>query len=136
METDQSLGELIKELRDDMIILAKEEIALAKTELAENAKRTGKNIGVLAGGGLTAFAALILFLMGLAKAAAALFINMNLSPTTSEMLGYFIVAIMVAIIAGIFISKALQVLKNNPLIPEKTIETLNEDKKWAKKKIK
>lgn len=135
METEPSLGELIKQLRDDTTILVKDEIALAKTEISENAKKTGRNIGFLAGGGLVAFVALIMLLMGLARAVAALFISMDLSPTISELLGYLIIAAIVGIVAAVLISKALQVLKNDPFTPEKTIETLKDDKKWAKKKI-
>lgn len=135
-QNEPSLGELIKQLRDDTTVLVKDEIALAKTELTENAKKTGRNIGILVGGALVAFVALIMLLMGLAKAVAAGFIAMELSPTISEVLGYLIVAVIIGIVAGVLISKALQVLKNDPLTPEKTIETLKDDKQWAKKKIK
>lgn len=136
METEISMGTLIKQLRDDTTTLVKDEIALAKTELAENAKRTGRNLGFLAAGGLVAFVALIMLLMGLAKGVAALLIGMEISPFVAELLGYLIIAVAVGIIAGILISKALQALQNNPLSPEKTIKTLKEDKQWAQEKIK
>ena len=131
MNDNPSLGVLLKNLRDDTSFLVSEEIALAKTEISENISRTTKNVGYLAVGAFVALVALIMFLMGISKALAAFFVSLNLGATTADFLGYLSVAIIVGSVAGFLINKALNTLKEKPLLPEKTIKTLKEDKQWA-----
>lgn len=46
---DQSLGELVGEISRDLSTLVRQELALAKAELAQTAKRAGAGAGLLAG---------------------------------------------------------------------------------------
>lgn len=136
MHKEPTLGDLLKDLRDNTTALVREEVALAKTEIAENVKRTATNTGYLAGGGLVAFVALILLLMAVAKVVALIFIYMDMNRTLAEVLGYAGVATAVGLTAAVLIAKALQTLKDQPLLPKQTIETLKEDKEWAQQKVK
>ena len=52
---ERSIGQLLKELRDETTTLLRQEVDLAKTEMGEKASRVGKNLGSLAVGGGVAF---------------------------------------------------------------------------------
>jgi hypothetical protein len=49
--------------------------------------------------------------------------------------GLAIVALIVGVISVAMIAKGVQTLKKLSLVPEKTVETLKEDKTWARNKI-
>lgn len=49
---DSSVGELLGEVTRDLSTLMRQEIALAKAEVSESAKRAGKGAGMLAGAGV------------------------------------------------------------------------------------
>ena len=49
---DASVGELLGEVTRDLSTLMRQEIALAKAEVGESAKRAGKGAGLLAGAGV------------------------------------------------------------------------------------
>jgi len=65
-----SLGDLLGDVSRDLSALFREEIALAKAELTESAKRAGKGAGFLTGAGITGHLAVvflsltIMFLLG------------------------------------------------------------------------
>ena len=61
--TEHSLANLIRELRDETMTLMRQEIALAKAELAEKASRMGKKAIFVGVGGALAGAALIFLLL-------------------------------------------------------------------------
>lgn len=133
--TDPSLVDLLKELRNETTELVREEVALAKTEVSEGVKVVGRNVGLLGVGAFVGLLSLVLLLEGLAKLIAVMLVAIDLSPALSEFLGYLAVAMVAGIAAAVVISKALDRLKENPLIPEKTIETLKEDKQWIQEKV-
>jgi hypothetical protein len=53
------LGELLTEVSKDLSSLFRQEVALAKAELTESAKKAGKGAGMFGGAGLTALFALL-----------------------------------------------------------------------------
>jgi Flp pilus assembly protein TadB len=53
------LGELLSDVSKDLSSLFRQEVALAKAELTDSAKRAGKAGGMLGGAGVTAFFALL-----------------------------------------------------------------------------
>lgn len=53
------LGELLSDVSKDLSTLFRQEIALAKAELTESAKKAGKGAGMFGGAGLTALFALL-----------------------------------------------------------------------------
>lgn len=63
---EQSLGELVATATRDLSVLVHQEIELAKSELAEQAKRAGMGAGLLSGAGV--FALLGVFLLCFAAA--------------------------------------------------------------------
>ncbi len=120
---DRSLGELFSELSQETSTLVRQEVQLAKTEMSQKASRVGKDVGFLAVGGAVAYAGLlaiiagVIFLLGLA-------IPLWLSA--------LLVGIVVAIVGYFLVKKGLDALKQEDLAPRETINTLKEDKEWAK----
>ena len=124
---DRSLGDLFGDLARDMGILVSQEVTLARTEIAETASRVGKDIAMLAVGGLVAYAGL------LAIVAAVIFL------IAERGVPLWVSALVVgAIIAGIgylLVQRGISALKRQDLTPRRTIQSIKEDTQWAKEQI-
>ncbi len=130
-----NIVDLLKRLRDDTSALVREEVALAKTEVSEKAAKLSRNVGYLAAGGLLGYSGLIIILMGLGSLLTQLFRDQGMREGTAGFLGFLIIGGIVAVISAGLVMKAIAALKQDSLKPEKTIETLQEDKQWAQNKI-
>ena len=124
---DRSLGELLSELTDEVRTLVRQEVTLAKVELKEKATRSGRNIGMIAGGGIVAYVG------GLAVVAAVILLLGLIMP-------YWLSALIVGavlLLAGYAIAqKGLDSFKEMNFKPERTTQTLQEDKQWIKEEVK
>ena len=124
---DRSLGELFGDLTRDMGLLVRQEVGLATTELSQKATRAGREVAMLAIGGLVAYAGLLAILaavvIGLAAAGLAWW------------LAALLVGVVVALIGALLIQRGLAALKRLDLTPRQTVETLKEDTQWAKEQI-
>jgi len=123
----RSLGELFASLSKDTTTLVRQEIELAKTEISEKVSEATKNVVSLVVGGAIAYAALILILAAVA---------VGLAQIMEPWLAVLIVGVVVAIIGMVLLQKGLSALKNLNFVPEKTIESLKEDKEWAQQQMK
>ena len=56
---DRSLGDLISEITEDLSTLVRQELELAKAELAQTASRTGKGAGMLGGAAVAGYFVLL-----------------------------------------------------------------------------
>jgi hypothetical protein len=135
MNEESSIVYLLKKLRDDTTTLVRDEISLAKTEISEKIASTSRNVGYLAVGALVAYAAVILFLQGIGLLLRDLFISGGMNQASASLLGFLIVGGVIGIIGALLIVKALNTLKNEPVAPTKTAETLREDKEWVQNKV-
>jgi hypothetical protein len=124
---ERSLGDLFAELTRETSTLVRKEVELAKTELGQKASKAGKNIGFLAIGGAVAYAG-ALALIG----AVILLLAQALD---SLWLSALLVGLLVAGVGAFLIQKGLAALRTVDLMPHKTLETLKEDKEWAKDQI-
>ena len=124
MATEASLGELVKQLSEQSSRLARQEVELAKAELAVKGKRAGIGAGMFGGAGAFGF-----YGFGALTAAAIL----ALGTAMDGWLAALIVAVVYGAIAGIL---ALQgkhkVQQATPPIPEEAAESVKEDVQWAK----
>ncbi len=134
-DNGRTLTDLLKELRDESIRLFRQEITLAKTEMSEKASHTGRNIGYLAAGGLVAYAGVILLLMALTVGLYVALVAMDVSHATAGWLAPLIVGGIVTAIGYGLVQKALSTLKQESLKPERTVETLQDNKNWIKEKV-
>ncbi len=120
---DRSLGELFSELTQETRTLVRQEVQLAKTEMSQKASRVGKDVGFLVAGGAVAYAGLLAIIAGVI-ALLGLVIPLWLSA--------LLVGLVVAAIGYFLVRRGLDALKQEDLAPRETIETLKEDKEWAK----
>ncbi len=135
MNGEPNIADLVRKLKDDVLSLVSEEVALAKTEISEKLSRTGRNLGYLAIGGLVASSALMLVLMSFGYLLGDLFAGKGFEPGMAAFLGFLIVAIVVGAISAALITKALKTLSADSIKPEKTVQSLREDKQWAQSKL-
>lgn len=124
---EQSIGELFGRLSQQMSVLVRQEVDLAKSELREKGKRAGAGAGLIGGGGL----------LGIGAFAA-------LTTTLILVLATFLAAWLAALIvtvayaagaAALAMSGKKKVQAVGSPMPEQTIETLKEDAQWAKTQL-
>jgi MFS family permease len=124
--SEASLAELVKQLSEQSSRLARQEVELAKAELAVKGKRAGIGAGMFGGAGMLGFYAL-----GALVAAAILV----LATAITAWLSALIIAVVLAAIAGVLaLQGKTKVQQATPPVPEEATESVKEDVKWAKTK--
>jgi hypothetical protein len=135
MADQPTIGELLKDLRGESTLLLREEIALAKKEISEKISSTALNLTYVVGGALVAYVAITFFFLAISSVIAQALIDQGIGIGWAIFLGLLIVALVIGAVSAGMIVKGVQTLKKQSLIPEKTVETLKEDKTWAQNKI-
>lgn len=124
---EESMGQLFKELSDDLSTLMRQELALAQAEMTQKGKRAGVGIGMLGAGGLLGFVGLL--------ALTATIIAL-LATTIKVWVAALIVTAVYFIAAGaLALVGKNQVTQAVPPVPNQTTETLKEDVQWAKTQL-
>ena len=124
---NRPLGDLFGDLASEMSNLVRQEVALAKVEVAQKAKYVGRNVGYLVVGGAVAYVAL------LAIVAAIIMLLAKVLPDWGAAL---LVGVVIGVVGWLLIGKAMMALQNADLTPRETVETLKEDATWMKEQIK
>ena len=124
---EQSIGDLLKHLSEQMATLVRQELELAKAEMQQKGKRAGVGIGLIGGGGVLALAA-----VGALTATLILLLG--------EWMDAWIAALIVTVVyaagaALLALRGKEKVSEATPPIPEETIDTVKEDVQWAKTQI-
>ena len=121
---DASVAELVKQLSEQTSRLARQEVELAKAELAIKGKRAGIGAGMFGGAGLFG-----LYAVGALTATAIL----ALATAVAAWLAALIVAVVLASIAGVLALRGKAKVKAaTPPVPEQATESVKEDVQWAK----
>lgn len=123
---ERSLGELFSELSSETSLLVRQEMALAKAEMTDKAREAGRQTALIVAGATLANAAV------LALVAAAI---IGLSLYVTPWLAALIVSLVVFIIAGLLIYSGVQSLKEMNPVPERTIQSIEEDVEWISEQI-
>ena len=114
-----SIGELVSALSEKLSALIRDEIRLAKAEMAEKAKNAGIGIGLFAGAGVLAFWAtgvlIATIILGIAEALPAWLASLIV------FLGILVVAVVLVLIG----KKSLE--KGNPPVPERAQASIKAD---------
>lgn len=124
---DRSLGELFADLVRETGTLVRQEVQLAKAELSRNAAEAGKGVASLVVGGAVVYAGFLALI-----AAAILALGQAGLPWW---LSALVVGLVVAAVGALLISRARAALRGANLVPTQTVETLKEDREWAKERI-
>ena len=121
---ERSLGELFGKLSTELTTLVRQELELARAELAEKGKQVGKGAGLLSGAGVVG-------LLAGGALTAAIVAALDLAMAT--WLAALIVAVVYGAVAAVL---ALQgkgrIQEATPPVPEQTVDTVKEDVAWAK----
>ncbi len=129
----RGLGALIKEMRDEVMILFRQEVALARTEVSEKMSHAMRNIMVILGGALLAFAGLTVLLIAAGHGVTAALMAAGME-ANALWLGPLIVGALVVIIGAMMAMSAKKKLQEESLVPEQTVQSLKENKEWVKSK--
>ena len=126
--SERPVGELLKELSNQTTTLVRQELELAKAEMAEKGKKAGLGAGMFGGAGLVG----LLALGSLTTCViAALDTGMEL------WLAALIVTAVYAAIAGALALLGKQKTQEaTPPAPEQAIDSTKEDVQWAKTRAK
>jgi hypothetical protein len=127
-DEDRSLGELFGDLARDTGVLVRQEVQLAQTELTQTAARVAREAGVLAVGGLVAYAGFLVLLAALTLGLVAAGLD--------AWVAALLVGAVVAVVGGVLVQRGLGALKREEVAPRQTVETLKEDAQWAKDQVK
>lgn len=121
---DEPLGEVARDLTRDLSLLVRQEVQLAKAEMAEKGRIAAPGVGMIGGATVAAL------LAGGALVAAAI---LALSIFLPEWLAALIVGTVLAVAAYVLVKQGKErVAEAGAPIPEQTIETVKEDVEWAK----
>jgi len=124
---EQPMGELFKQLSNDLSTLVRQELKLAQAEMTEKGKSAGLGVGLLSAAGVVGLLAL--------GALTALLIA-ALATGMDVWLAALIVTVVYAAVAGVLalVGKS-RVTEAVPPVPEQTVETVKEDVQWAKSQL-
>jgi uncharacterized membrane protein len=125
LRQERSIGELFGQLSQDMTLLVRQEIQLARTEMSDKISRLTTNLIAVGAGGF------VVYLGGLALVAAVILALRDLA-NISLAVSALIVGAVLAIIGWVMLQRGLKEMKRVDLAPRRTVETLKDDVQWAK----
>jgi uncharacterized membrane protein YqjE len=120
---DSSIGDLLKQLSTETSTLVKQELALARAELAEHGKQAGKGAGMLGAAGYMA----VLF-----GVALTLFLVLALGQFMDTWLSALIVTVVYGAIAAVLALRGKKEIQTATPPAPQTVETVKEDVEWAR----
>jgi MFS family permease len=122
--SEASIADLVKQLSEQTSRLARQEVELAKAELAAKGKRAGIGAGMFGGAGVFGF-----YAVGALVAAAIL----GLATAVAAWLAALIITAVLAAVAGVLaLQGKTKVQQATPPLPEQATESVKEDVQWAK----
>jgi uncharacterized membrane protein YqjE len=121
---ERGFGELLKQLSEETTRLVRQEIELAKAELAQKGKQVGMGAGLFGAAGVVGL---------LALAALTTCLILALDAAMPAWLAALIVAAVYGVVAAVLAMRGRAKVKQaTPPVPQQTIETVKEDVQWAK----
>lgn len=136
-ETSQptSIAGLLQNLRDGSTTLLRQEVALAKVELRENASEFGRNTVSLTVGALVAYAGFTVLLIGVGQLTTVGLVRAGIGPDIAPWLAPTFVGLVVALIGWGMFAKAKRSLSCDALTPKHTIESMKKNSQWVQNKL-
>jgi uncharacterized membrane protein YqjE len=123
VSVDDSVGQLVSQLTSDLGDLTRQELALAKAELQEEAMKAGKGAGMLGGAAVAGWM-------------VALFVSFTIMWALDEVMDLIwaalIVAVLWAIVAAVLAARGRKELQEVSPKPDQTVDSLKEDAQWLK----
>ncbi len=123
---EPSLGDLFRDLSEETKHLVQQEVALAKAEASDKAKKAGAHITKIAAGAFVAYAGFVVTLVGLGTLIGALLSDMELG-NEYAWLGLLIVGLLTLVVGAIIAKSGLSDFKNTDFSLQRTSRTLSND---------
>jgi len=121
---EQPLGEVARDLTRDLSLLVRQEVELAKAEMAKKGRIAAPGLGMIGGAGAAAL---------MAAGALTAFAILVLATFLPDWLAALIVGAVLAAAAYVLAMRGKErVEEAGAPVPEQTIETVKEDVEWAK----
>jgi hypothetical protein len=121
---ERPIGEVAKNLTSDLSLLLRQEIELAKAEMAQKARTVAPGLGMFGGAGVVALCA---------AGALTAFLVLVFSLFLPDWAAALIVGVAMAAVAFVLIRQGKERIADaGKPVPEQTIETVKEDVEWAK----
>ena len=121
---EASIAELVKQLSEQTSRLARQEIELAKAELAVKGKRAGLGAGMFGGAGIFGF-----YAVGALTATGILALATAIAAWLAALI---VTAVLGAIAGGLALQGKTKLQQATPPVPEQATESVKEDVQWAK----
>lgn len=130
-----SIATLLRDLRDETSTLLRQEVELAKTEMSEKASHMISNSIQVAIGGFVAYLGAILLVFGLADLVATILIRIGLEPDMATWIARALTGGILILVGWLMLNKAKKAFASESLVPERTLESLKQNKEWAQNKL-
>ena len=125
----RSVGSLLRDLADGSATLVRDEITLARLEVATILRSVGVGTAFVAGGGVLALLGTLALLTGIILLTGDQWLRDR----------YWLAALLVAALTGAvafwFAKRGMGLLSPSKLAPDQTVATLKEDKEWLKRQL-
>jgi predicted phage tail protein len=122
---DRTLGELFGEFSQDMTLLVRQEIRLARTEVSEKVTAVSRRLTSVAAGGFIAY-------LGALALVAGFILLLTQVIGIPAWLAALLVGGGMAIGGYVMLRAGLRELKTIDPAPRRTVETIKDDVRWAK----
>jgi len=124
---EQPMGELFKQLSEELSTLVRQELKLAQAEMTEKGKKAGIGAGLVGGAGIVG-----LLTLGTLTACV-----IGLLATAMD---FWVAALIVTVIYGglataLALTGKQRVTEATPPVPEQTVDSVKEDVQWAKTQL-
>jgi hypothetical protein len=130
-----SIPALLRDLRDETGTLLQQEVALAKSELKENAADLISHGIQIAVSGSVAYAGVIVLLIGLGHLLGTWLVRLGMSPDVAEWFAPAIVGLAVVAIGGGMLARAKHAMAQDDLAPRRTADSRRTNKDWAQNEL-
>lgn len=123
----ESIPVMIRGLAGDLTTLFSKELSLAKAELREAASKTTAAVASMAGGAVLAMAGVVVLLMSAV---------LGLNNVLDLWLAALIVGLAAVVVGFLMIKAASKKVEPSAFVPERTVESLHQDKRTAERAMK
>ncbi len=120
---NRSLGDIISDLAQDLSLLMRQELDLAKAEVKQEVAKAGKAGGMLGGAGVASHLVLVFLSLALMFALGNV---MDLGWSAVIVAGVW------ALVSGVLFAVGRQRMRQVEPKPERTVDSLKEDVEWLK----
>ncbi len=131
----RAVADLLRELKDETTTLIQQEVALAKVEVRRKVMMVIKSAVYMAAGAVVAYVALLSVVAAAILGLVVILQLIGVAVGVSVWLAPLIIAVIAGIVGYGLIQKAISTIKRETLLPERTLKTLEEDKRWLEQKV-